>query len=112
MSEAEDNEDYGEGEELSFTELLASVMLNEEIIITIPKDEVVRVKNGLKNTKTKQATRFKEDGLAVDPSTLVFVERPPSNNDDEFIDLSIQLVRRGTIKVAKIVVPNQDFNDF
>lgn len=110
MSDFSDNiEENEEGEELSFAELLASVMLNEEIIITIPKEELIRVKNGLKNTKTKQATKFKEEGLAVDPSTLVFVERPPSNNDPEFIDLSIQLVRRGTVRVAKIVVPDQDF---
>jgi hypothetical protein len=109
MSDFAEDVENDDGEELSFTELLASVMLNDEIIITIPKEELVRVKNGLKNTKTKQATKFKDEGLAVDPSTLVFVERPPSNGDSEFIDLSIQLVRRGTVKVAKIVVPQQDF---
>lgn len=100
-----------EAEELSFMEIYSSVMLNNEIIITIPIEEVERVKTGLKNLKAKQATRMKEEGLVPDPSVFTFIEKPCE--EEEFqsthVDLSIQLSRKSVVKVARIKIPDDNF---
>lgn len=100
-----------EAEELSFMEIYSSVMLNNEIIITIPTEEVERVKTGLKNLKAKQATKMKEEGLVPDPSVFTFIEKPCE--EEEFqsthIDLSIQLSRKSVVKVARIKIPDDNF---
>ena len=97
-----------EGEELSYGELLANAILNGEIIITIPMEEEERVKNGIKNFKSKQATKAKEDGQPVDSAVLVF----SSVISTEFpgcVDLSIQSKSRGTVRIKKLRIPENDF---
>lgn len=98
-------------EEVSFSEIYASAALNGEVVITIPPEEVERVKTGLKNFKAKQAAKMKADGLTPDPSVFIFTERECLDPDfrDNFIDLSIQLTRKSTIKVAKLRIPDNDF---
>ena len=97
-------------EELTFSELYASVMLNGEVVITIPPEEVERVKTGLKNLKAKQAAKMKEEGLVPDPSVFTFIERESTDEEfkDSFIDLSIQLTRRSVIKIAKMRIPDNE----
>jgi len=96
-------------DELSFSEIFAAVTLNGEVVITIPPEEIERVKTGLKNLKAKQAAKFKEDGLIPDPSVLTFVERPSTDKEYEgYVDLSVQLSRRSVVKVAKMRIPDQD----
>ena len=97
-----------ETEEIAFSELYASVLLNEEIIITIPPEEVERVKTGLKNLKAKQASRMKEDGLIPDPSIFAFNTFPPKDESlkDSYVDLSIQLSRKSVVKIAGIRIPD------
>lgn len=99
-----------ENEELSFSELFSSVLLNEEIVITIPKEEVIRVKNGLKNLKAKQSSRMRLDGLAPDPSVFSFLERTPKEKEyaEDFIDLTISLSRKSVVKIAKIRIPDNE----
>jgi hypothetical protein len=111
MSLNEDTEKITESrnEELTFSELYASVMLNGEIVITIPQEEVERVKTGLKNLKAKQAAKMKEDGLIPDPSVFTFIERPTEDEEFEgYIDLSIQLSRRSVVKIAKMRIPDNE----
>jgi hypothetical protein len=105
-----DEPNISEGEELSYAEIYAAAALNGEIVITIPPEEVERVKTGLKNFKAKQAQKMKDDGLIPDPSTLTFTVRECLDEVDResFIDLSIQLTRKSTIKVAKIRIPDQE----
>lgn len=101
----------GEEEELSYAEIYASVALNGEIIITIPTEEIERVKIGLKNFKAKQSAKLKEEGLLPDSSTFTFIIKECQDLElkDNFSDLSIQLTRKSTIKVRKIVIPDQEF---
>lgn len=99
-----------EGEELSYAELLASAILNGEIIITIPAEEEERVKNGLKNYKSKQATRQKEEGIPVDSSILVF-STIPSKDFAGCIDMSIQNKTRGTVRVKAYRIPDDKIPD-
>jgi len=107
----EDNFNMTEEEELSFSEIYAAAALNGEVVISIAPEEVERVKTGLKNFKAKQAAKIKAEGLVPDPSVLIFTERPSLDEDlrDSFIDLSIQLTRKSTVKIAKIRIPDQDF---
>ena len=95
-------------DEMSFSELFAAVTLNNEIIITILPEEVERTKTGIKNLKSKQATKFKEDGLVPDPSVLIFIERD-SEEYKGMIDLSISLVRKSVVKIKKITIPDDKF---
>jgi 5-bromo-4-chloroindolyl phosphate hydrolysis protein len=100
--------DNTEAEEITFAELLATVMLNDEVIITIPATEVDRVKTGIKNVKAKQASKMKEDGLIPDPSTLSFnIIKEDTEEGD--VDLQIILSRKSTIKIKRINIPSGEF---
>jgi len=101
------NDNSSTEEELTFSEIYSSVLLNGEIVITIPKEEVERVKTGLKNTKAKQSLKMKEDGLIPDSSVFTFIERE-SEEGEGFIDLSIELSRRSVVKIKKFRIPDQE----
>ena len=109
--ESEDSllpQEEAEEQELSYAELLANAVLNGEIIITIPFEEEERVKNGLKNYKSKQATKAKEEGLPVDSSVLIFTSSP-SKDFAGCLDLSIQSKSKGMVKIKRLVIPENDF---
>lgn len=91
-------------EEFTFTELLANVMMNDEIIITIDPLEVERTKTGIKNAKAKQAAKLKADNLPVDNSTLSFYVQ--ESDMAEMIDLRIVLSRKSTVRIKKIRIPD------
>lgn len=99
-----------EGEELSYAEILASAVLNGEVIITIPIEEEERVKNGIKNYKSKQITKQKEEGMPVDSSILIFTSQP-SKEFAGCVDLSIQSKTRGTVRVKAMRIPENDLPD-
>jgi hypothetical protein len=94
-------------EEMTFAEILATAMMNDEIIITIAQEEVERVKVGLKNVKAKQAAKMKEDGLIPDPSILTFVASEPDSNGD--VELKIILSRKSVVKVKELKIPDGEF---
>lgn len=94
-------------ERMTFAEILATVALNDEIIITIAMEDVERVKTGLKNVKAKQATKMKEEGLTPDSSTLSFVVSEPNEDDD--VDLKIMLNHKSTVLIKKVVIPDGEF---
>jgi len=104
------SQDEADGEELSYAELLASAVLNGEIVITIPLEQEERVKNGLKNYKSKQATKQKEEGIPVDSSTLIFTTIP-SKEFAGCIDMSIQSKTRGTVRVKAWRIPDDKIPD-
>lgn len=106
------NEEEGEndGEELSYAEILASAVLNGEIVITIPMEDEERVKNGIKNCKSKQATKQKEEGQPVDSSTLIFTSIH-SKDYKGCIDMSIQNKTRGTIRIKALRIPDEKIPD-
>lgn len=94
-------------ERMTFAEILATVALNDEIIITIAAEDVERVKTGLKNVKAKQAAKMKEDGLTPDSSTLSFITSEPNADDD--VDLKIMLNHKSTVLIKKIAIPDGEF---
>jgi hypothetical protein len=65
------SQDEADGEELSYAELLASAVLNGEIVITIPLEQEERVKNGLKNYT--RASRLLNRKKRASQSTLLLL---------------------------------------
>lgn len=96
-----------EAEEMTFAEILATAMMNDEIVLTIAQEDVERLKTGLKNVKAKQAAKMKEDGLVPDPSILTFHTGDP--NEDGDVDFKIILNRKSVVKVKKITIPDGEF---
>lgn len=94
-------------EELSYGEILASAILNGEIIITIPAEDEDRVKGGIKGHKNKQAIRMREEGQPVDSASLLF-NSVPSKDFQGCVDLSIQYKVRGTVRIKNIRIPEND----
>lgn len=103
-------ENEGEEQELSYSEILANAVLNGEIVITIPLEDEERVKQGIKNYKSKQATKAKEEGLLVDTSVLAF-QSEISKDFTGCIDLHIISKNKGTVKIKKLRIPDNDIPD-
>lgn len=107
----EGTEETGREEELiSYAEILASAIFNDEVVITIPMEAEERVKNGIKNYKSKQAIKAKEDGQPVDASTLIFGSQP-SKDFKGCVELSIISKNRGIIKIKRMRILENDFPD-
>jgi len=99
-----------EDNELSYAEILASAVFNGEIVITIPMEDEERVKNGIKNFKSKNVTKSKEEGLPVDTSILNFIAEI-SKDFAGCIDLHIISKTRGTVKIKKLRIPEGEIPD-
>lgn len=97
-------------QEISYAEILASAVLNGEVIITIFLEDEERVKTGIKNYKSKMATKAREEGQPVDNSLLIF-ESKPSKEYAGCIDLSIQSKNRGTVRIKAMRIPENDIPD-
>lgn len=108
MTEEEEAEFMEQEETISYEELLSNLILNGEMIITIPQEMETPIKNGLKNHKSRQNKRMREEGLPADTSTLEFLSYPSKDYPD-CVDLRIELKQKAVIKVKKIVVPSDDF---
>ena len=109
MFETEDPNDLDlpDEEELSCGEILASAILNGEIVITIQAEDEDRVRGGIKGHKNKQAIKMREEGQPVDSASLLFSSQP-SKDFQGCVDLSIQYKVRGTVRVKKLKVPEND----
>lgn len=92
---------------MTFEEILSNLMLSDELIITIPIEDIERVKIGLKNLKSKKNKRAREEGIAADNATLEFTISP--SDEEDFIDLRIFYTKKGSVVVKKLVVPSGEF---
>lgn len=105
----EEDSSFSTEEEVTFSELLANVMLNDEIIITIAPEDVERVKTGIKNTKAKQTAKMKEDGLPTNTGEMLSFTSTPSVKHKDMVDLKIILSRKSTVKIKALTIPDGDF---
>lgn len=95
-------------EEITFSEILSTLTLNGEVIITIPFTEEAKVKTGLKNLKAKQGIRLKEEGLCPVEETLEFISNTSKEYED-CIDLHIVLKKKGTVMIKRMTIPDNEF---
>ena len=91
-------------EEVSYADLYNSCILNGEIIITIPNEFLERTKRGIRNYKAKLYLKCKEDGVPTDSSVLSFSE-DMSKEFPGCTELHILSQRKATVKIKKIVIP-------
>jgi hypothetical protein len=96
--------------ELTYGELLSNAILNTEVIVTIPPEEEERVKTGIKNFKSRNAKKLKEEGLLADDYTLAF-SSVPSQDFPGCIDLSIIAKSKGLLRVKAIRIPDASIPD-
>lgn len=95
-------------EELTYGEILANLAMNEEIIIVIPVDKEEEVKTGLKNLKSRQATRMEKEGLPK-PEEILQFDSTPSKEYEDCINLRIVLKKKGIVPIKKMIIPDNSF---
>ena len=102
------NTNENEVELVSYSDIYSDLLLNDEIILTIPAEEEERLRTGIKNVKAKLAAKHKEEGLPVESSTLTFTSTPSA----EFVgasDIHIVLSRKAVATVFRKRVPDKEF---
>lgn len=92
---------------MSYADIYASVLLNEEIIITIPAEIEERVKIGLRNHKARQLAKLKQDGAPIDSSSLSFIVT--DSTMEGAIDMTITLKERSTVPIMSVKIPDNTF---
>ena len=95
-------------EECSYADLLAELILNGDLIITIQAEDVERTKTGIKNAKAKQGTKMKEQGLVIDSTVLSFVATQSAEIEGA-VDLHMALTNKAVVPVYKKVIPDKEF---
>lgn len=93
---------------MSYADIYDSVLLNEEIVITLPTDIVERVKIGLRNHKARHLAKLKEADIQPDSTRLVF-HTAPSPTVENAIDLTIILKETVTVPILKLTIPDSTF---
>lgn len=94
-------------ESMTYEEILSNLLVSDELVLTIPLDDVEHVKIGLKNLKSKRNKRLREVGLVPDNATLEFCISP--SDEEDFVDLRIFHIRKGTVSVKKMFIPSGEF---
>jgi hypothetical protein len=114
MSDISNNEteiiEETEEDELSYSELYSTALLNGEVIITIAIEDEEKTKTGIKNYKSKMNQKLKDDNLAIDSSIISFASRT-STEFEGCVDLSILVQKRGTVKIKAMKIPEQEIPD-
>lgn len=100
------SEELNEPASISFATIYGQLVLEDEIILTIPIDAVESAKQGLKNFKAKSKRRMGDMDIQTDDFTIEFATRP--STVEGAVDLVITAKRRGTIPVFKVTVPEKE----
>lgn len=95
---------------MSYADIYASVLLNGEIIITIPSYLTEKIKMGLRNHKARQLAKLRAIDQVADDTILTFsTEEPLTNTEIEIVNLTITLRERTVVPVLKLTIPDGDF---
>ena len=70
----EDVEEFTTSESLSYNDLYSTLIMNGELIVTIPIHTLYSFKKGIKNVKFRNNAKLRENGLPVDKRPLAFKE--------------------------------------
>ena len=111
FDEEEIEEDTSAAEdELTYGEIYSSALLNGEVIITIAVEDEDKAKIGIKNYKNKQNQKLRENGLALDNSTITFLSAP-SQEFPGCTDLSVSVTKKGVVKIKGMRIPENNLPD-
>lgn len=91
--------------ELSLADIYNRLLINKELILTVPKDQEETLRKGLASVKSKQNTKLKESGIQPDSSQLQY-NVTPSIDIPDAVDVHIILSKRTSITVLKMQRPD------
>jgi len=106
----EDNDFFDEEDEentgqLSLTDLYNRLLIDNELIVTVPVEEESKVRKGLAVIKAKKNKQLKEAGLPVDDASFSFTVTA-NKKIEGAIDIHIVLAKRTTITVLGVKKPD------
>lgn len=105
IEDAEDFDSEDGSTELSLTDLYDRLVLEGELIVTVPVEQEQKLRKGLAGVKAKQNQKLKDSGLPVDDASLGFVVTA-NKKIQGAIDIHITLAKRTTITVLAVKKPD------
>lgn len=96
-----------EGTSYNFGELLDTLILHKDVILTVPDDQIDDLRKGLSLAKAKRNAKFKESGLA--PMTEVLTYVPYKDKETEGTEDSkvrVKLGPRTNVLIKKLELPD------
>jgi hypothetical protein len=91
--------------EVSMQAIYDEVYKHGELIIIIDRIDESRVRKGLSSIKAKQAQKMKSAGYQPENATLEFIEHEFEDKDK--VKLQIVLKQKPTVKVHRVIVPEE-----
>jgi len=109
MSDDFSLQDLDEGQESckTPTEVYAELLAFREIILTLYKQDVAAMRQGLASAKYKANKQAEEAGLPLETASLQFIETPNPDIPGA-VNLQITLGRKGSIQILKTVLPDSE----
>jgi hypothetical protein len=107
--EDESNDLEDEENQLTLNEILAQVLLSDEIVITVLRTDVDSIQAGLIGIKAKENRKLRAKGVPIDSSRFTFeiVEDADDKNLKDYeCKLRISLIKRRSFNVRKIETPS------
>lgn len=117
MAHTKNDDDLNPGlvEETSsytFRQLIDQLYMEQDLILTVPKEQEASLKQGLIIRKSKDNKRSKSLGLLAHEGTLTFKSYPAKdeagNDSNKLVCVRITLSERKSINVVKMEVPTND----
>lgn len=106
-------EEVLEGTSYNMRELMDQVYQNNDIIFTVPEDDVAILKKGLIVRKGKDNAKVKDSGLRPDGLVLSFNIYPAKDSEGKekpgLMDVRVKLGPKKAVQVLDIRVPDTDF---
>lgn len=91
----------------SYEQIWSNIILTGEVVCTVAPEDVISLKTGIKNIKSRQAADHKSLELPPVTGTLSFLETP-SNTIEGAIEVTITLSQKGSIKILGMRIPETD----
>lgn len=102
-----------ENEQYNFRELMDQVYQNEDIIFTVPDDQVELLRGGLITRKSKDNAKAKSAGLPSDNKVLSFLSYPAKDKKGKLIpgasDVRVKLGPKKSVVILEIRIPSDEF---
>lgn len=93
--------------EMTIQELYETLIMKEDIILTIAEKDYEFIKRSLTAHKAKENTKLKDKGMPIDTNKLQFLNLDCPSCDIGNVKLQISLLKRKTFSIKKIESPSQ-----
>ena len=98
--------------EYNFRELMDEVGKMNDLIITVPADQVDLLRQGLITQKSKDNAKAKSAGLIPDNMILAFLVYPAKDKDgkerDGIMDVRVKMRPKKSVSVLDMRIPNDE----